>query len=63
MPQVVVLVLGLCSLYFAYRWVCRDIARVERSLGRMERRACKLMATPVTQLKKDPITGVYRLSD
>lgn len=60
MPQLVVIAVGVLSLYFAFRWVRRDAARVEGSFQRMERRVKKNKRVSATHLTLDPISGVYR---
>ncbi len=64
MSHVVVIGVGVVSLYFGYRWVRREFERVEQALRRADRRIRREKSTSqATTLAFDAINGVYRPAD
>ncbi len=62
MPHIIVIAAGAVSLFFAYRWVCREADRVEAALRRTDRRI-RRSPNYVTPLAFDAVAGVYRPID
>jgi hypothetical protein len=58
MPHIIVIAAGAVSLFYAYRWVCREADRVEAALRRTDR--VRRNAQHITPLAFDAVAGVYR---
>jgi len=59
MPHIIAIAAGAISLFYAYRWVCREADRVEAALRRTGRRV-RRNTQHITPLAFDAIAGVYR---
>jgi hypothetical protein len=59
MPHIIVIAAGAMSLFYAYRWVCREADRVETALRRTDRRV-RRNTQHGTPLAFDAAAGVYR---
>jgi hypothetical protein len=62
MPHIIAIAAGAMSLFYAYRWVCREADRVEAALRRTDRRV-RRNAQHITPLAFDAVAGVYRPID
>jgi hypothetical protein len=64
MSHLVVIGVGAVSLYFGYRWVRRELERVELALKSADRRIRREKSPPPpTPLAFDDVSGVYHPAD
>ena len=60
LPKLIILALGVAALWYGYRAIKRELARVKSQLGNAQDK--KSATGPIQPLEKDA-DGVYRLKD
>jgi hypothetical protein len=59
LPQLILAALMACGLWFASRWVSREVARVDSQIDRLQRILGRARGGGIPRLELDRATGHY----